>query len=183
VDWTVFASLTFREEQREARAIVAAEKLLKWVSHITEVKYRMLSYVIRLENGERTGRLHLHMLIVVERRFSGYFVVAEGRASQAYQFWKKAYGISRFRAVESGGDSAVAYMTKDMDAGADNYELAKTARSQHLYISPEALKCIRKRIGSADTSDERTSTLAQSQSSYESVRTMSPGIAFANALA
>jgi hypothetical protein len=160
VDWTVFASLTFSLEPNEARAIAAAEKLLKWVSHITGVKYRRLQYVIRLENGERTGRLHLHLLLVVERRFMGYFVVADGHSSMARKFWAREFGISRFRSVESGGDSAVAYLTKDMDAGADIYELAKTARTQHLIISPDALRCIRQRIGSADTTGKQAKTLA-----------------------
>lgn len=162
VDWTVFGSLTFREELGERHAIAAAEKLLKWQSHITRTKYRRLLYVIRLENGERTGRLHLHLLTVVASRFMGYLVVAEGRSSQARQFWLRYFGMARFRAVESGGDSAVAYMTKDMDAGADNYELAKTARTQHLIISPEARRCIRQRIGSADNTLKTANTLTES---------------------
>jgi hypothetical protein len=130
MDWSVFGTLTFAEVVSESRAMDAAESLLKWVAHIDGTKYRRLVYVIRLENGERTGRLHLHLLLVVKRRSMGYFVVAQGRTSQARNFWKR-YGISTWRSVEAGGDSVVAYITKDIDAGADIYELAKTARTQH----------------------------------------------------
>ena len=162
IDWTVFCSLTFRKEPSEASAIVAAEKLLKWAAHIQRMRFKDMEFVIRIETGERTGRRHLHLLLRVDRRFMGYFVVQAGRSSIARKWWIKHYGIAQFRRIESGCDSAVAYITKDMDAGADIYELAKAARSTHLIISPTALRCIRRRIGSADSQTRATNTLAES---------------------
>ena len=147
VDWTVFASVTFRDEPSERRAMLAAAKLLKWCAWIEGAKFGSYQYCIRIETGERTGRRHLHLLIAVERGNLGKFVVAPGRASLAYKFCKQNFGLSRWRAVLGGSDSAVAYMTKDMDAGADIYELAKTARTQGLIISHTAERCIRRRIG------------------------------------
>ncbi|HEY1663074.1 MAG TPA: hypothetical protein VGI03_11705 [Verrucomicrobiae bacterium] len=161
VNWTVFASLTFRQEPTEKHAMLAAEKLLKWSAHIQRVPFRDSLHAIRIETGETNGRRHLHLLLVAERRFMGYFVVPVGMASTAYKWWKKHYGISRFRSVQAGTDSAVAYITKDMDAGADIYELAKTARHQHLIISPTAMRCIRRRIESADRQERAANTLAQ----------------------
>ncbi|HEY5296867.1 MAG TPA: hypothetical protein VIK59_02985 [Verrucomicrobiae bacterium] len=174
VDWTVFASLSFRNEPSERSALLAAEKLLKWVAHLQRMPFKELKYAVRIETGEAKGRRHLHLLLVVERSYLGYLVVPVGKASIAYKWWKKHYGISRFRSVLSGTDSAVAYITKDLDAGADIYELAKTARHQHLIISFAAMKWIRKRTGSADSHDTATNTLPDSLPSLRNLGTMSP---------
>jgi len=169
VPWTVFCSLTFRKEPSEGLAVMAAEKLLKWCAHVQRLKYESLQYVIRVETGEVNGRRHLHLLILVEPKFIGYFVVKTGYSSIARKWWLQRYGIAHFRAIDQNQtDSAVAYITKDVDAGADIYELAKTGSKQSLIISLTALRCIRRRIGAADRQERAVNTLAGPQIGSES---------------
>jgi|SRR5665213_65220 len=153
VEWNLFATLTFRKERSENSAIIAGERWLNMVSQITSTPIRELKWAMRVEKGEQFGRVHLHLLLVVPESLIGYFVVSDGRASVSYKWVKKRYGISRYRRVVSEGDSVIAYMEKDSDAGADVYELAKTGRAQTLITSSRARRCMRQRLG--DTGDER----------------------------
>lgn len=163
VPWNVFGTFTFKGSTAPSEAAQVREALcfFGWVAQIESVKRRELCWALRLENGEAGGRLHLHPLIVVSSRNLGFFAVPKGARSVASKVWKRLHarnGISTFRRIEGENDIAVIYAVKDLDAGGDVYELAKTGRSSRLILSPGAIRMIGKR-GSAGKSYGDVSTL------------------------
>jgi len=131
VPWTLFATLTFRRECSEKRALRSCARWLRWVAHISGVKFKRLCYVVRVESGEVGGRLHLHVLIVVPDEVVSYFVVCSKFVPVAHRRWGE--GMTKFRRCALG-DPAVSYVLKET-SGADEYEQGKTSRAQHLVLS------------------------------------------------
>lgn len=162
VRWNLFASITFKKECSEAAAIIKGMQWVNYVSQLTrEPLWRML-WVMRVERGELGGRVHLHLLHVVPEPKMGLFVVSSGFSSVARKFCMKRFGMSRFRRIESEGDGAVTYATKDLDAGADSYELAKTGRAQFLITSGEAQRVMRGEVRAHATNGKLVNTLVDS---------------------
>jgi hypothetical protein len=152
--WNVFSTLTYKDVPSERLAKRHLEKWLRWVAHISEIKFSRLLFLARLEKGEVGRRLHLHILIVVPETVMGYFVTPPGCVPMAHKIWGR--GLTRFRRVEGQDDPAVAYLLKET-SGADSYELAKTAKGQQLVISNALIryaKCRKRVTGSAGTMNQ-----------------------------
>jgi len=164
VPWNVFGTLTFKgsDAPSEAAQVREAKRFFRWVAHQERVFFWELLWALRLENGEVGGRLHLHPLIVVSKSSLGYYAVQQGRRSVVSKAWRKLgsrNGIATFRRIESENDPAVCYTVKDLDAGADIYELAKTGRTQRLLLSPAAIRMIRRRGSAGEYQSSATNTL------------------------
>jgi len=150
VPWNVFGTLTFKGDSApgESAQVREALRFFDWVAHLGRIRRQCLLWALRLENGEAGGRLHIHPLIVVQSHLLGFFAVPRGARSVASKVWRRGgrrRGIAVFRKIQGVGDPAVTYIEKDVDGGADLYELAKTGRASRLLVSNAALRMIRGR--------------------------------------
>jgi len=136
VRWDIFGTLTFRKLPSDARA---ARLGVEWLGALREkFHYRASDFVwfLRVEHGERLGRVHLHCLICVKPCHVRYFIMPKGQVPSACRIWR--HGISTFRKIDSPQDPALVYTVKDLD-GADDYELRKTSRCLNV-IASDALQ-------------------------------------------
>jgi len=126
VSWDIFGTLTFRKEVSEKVAIGRCQdwlELLRQKFYLPESDYY---WFLRVERGERGGRVHLHVLLKVPSRFFGYFILRKGRISVAHKLW--GHGLTSFRRIYSELDFATTYLMKASNM-ADAYELEKTNRA------------------------------------------------------
>jgi len=144
IPWSLFGTLTFSAQASTDKALRECLRWLRWVAHISGVSYRNLVFVVRVEAGERFGRIHLHVLIVVPDEVVSYFVVRSGFVPRAHREWR--LGMTKFRRVAVTDDPAVPYCLKET-SGADEYEVGKTSRAPQIVLSHGARRvaCARKR--------------------------------------
>lgn len=133
---------------------------LDWVSDVNRMRRSRLVAAARVELGEKTFRLHLHVLIclkagIYDRYFHAGPNILRGKVPAAKK-WSR--GMARFRAVEVG-DSAVSYFTKGInnDSGADTYEIGKFNSLQTIWLSEGAKKLVAARMCSSPDAGNVTS--------------------------
>lgn len=131
-EWSVFATLTTRQEHSPERLSAQGLRWLRWASHVSGKRFAEFVYLMRLERGEIGDRLHLHALMCVPAHSLGYFVVRQGFVPVAHKAWK--LGLTRFRRVHGRNDQAVAYLLKNTEGG-DEYEFTKTTKAHTVVIS------------------------------------------------
>jgi hypothetical protein len=136
VPWQVFFHLSFRKLVPSIQTrFDDAKRLVRRIASYYKVSEDDLAFVIRFENGELTGRPHIHMLMSrLPRKGAG------SHSCFAYiGWWKEIAGnavVKPFRPDLAG----VAYITdglSDYNAG-NQYELRKFGSSDAVYVSPMA---------------------------------------------
>lgn len=137
VPWDVFCTLTYKDAPSTEEAV--RRHVDDWLLKV-RLQLRLhpnnFFYFFRVESGEQHQRLHAHVLLRVPRRFRGSFLVPHGCVSWAHKAWGR--GMTKFRSVDTRGDSALSYVEKDT-SGRDSYELQKTAQARHCYPSSALL--------------------------------------------
>ena len=79
VPWNVFATLTFRRVVGESYAMRHAGDFMKRCARLCRVSPEKFIWLIRYEQGERTGRPHVHALIAVPPSSLSNFTLIPGR--------------------------------------------------------------------------------------------------------
>ncbi len=136
VPWQVFFHLSFRALTPSVNARVArVKRLVRAIAGYYKVCEDDLAYVVRLENGEITGRPHAHMLLSRLPRSGG-----STSSCMVYKnWWNKIAGnavVKPFRPDLAG----VAYLTdglSDYNAG-NQYEMRKFGSADAIVVSPMA---------------------------------------------
>jgi len=138
VPWDIFGTLTFRRVlPGESWALGTG---LEWLEKVRTRLFLPVGdyyYLLRVEGGERFGRVHLHVLLRVPNCYRSLFLTPSGIIPAAHRLWGR--GLTTFRRVDSKSDPATAYTIKLETSGADEYELKKTVRCS-VCIPSEALK-------------------------------------------
>lgn len=138
VRWDVFVTLTYKQAPTAERTV--ERHILGWLESV-RMKLRLPQtdyyYFYRVEGGERTGRLHGHVLLRVPRRNRGLFIVPKPGVPWCAPAWGRGYVTTR--SIEGKDDPATVYVEKDT-SGANEYETIKTARATTSQPSPALLK-------------------------------------------
>jgi len=95
-------------------------------------------WFLRVERGERMGRVHLHALMRVPFSVLGHFIVPAGKVCSAHQVWGK--GLTRFRRIDGAEDPAIPYLLGDDTSLRDAYEMGKTLSVTDGFPSPALCK-------------------------------------------
>ena len=136
VQWQIFGSLSFRANiQSVTLRRQLAEKLLTKIANINGMPLWNLAYVLRFEDGELTGRPHVHYVISL--------LPKNGATVQACmvhrQWWREIAGLSVINPIDhyAPGD-VLGYLTKGVTSGAVCYEIAKFGKADAVFCSPMA---------------------------------------------
>lgn len=133
VPWSVFGTLTFKDEKSESAAIVAGERWLALVRLKLSCPESEFYWLLRPERGESGGRVHLHVLLRVRSCYLKFFCLGS-KLSWAVRAWRN--GLSKFRPVDGVNDSSIDYIVKpESGTGADAYENGKTQGCTNLMAS------------------------------------------------
>jgi len=124
-DWQFFGTLSFKSERLPERLRVSmwfalAREVARW-THVHFTKN--LVWVLRMEAGEATGRLHFHYLLA---GVPASFLCDKTCFAMMRQWEKVGGGIARVRLFEPTGD-AVEYICKCLSGGSGGnlYEQTK----------------------------------------------------------
>ena len=133
VPWEVFGTLTF--SGHVPSEAMQKRRLMAWLRGVASVEGKYdaghLVWFVRPEAGELFGRDHFHILLAflgcrTKAKFHGPmpFFVARAR--------EQGFGLTKFRNVVAG-DGSLGYLS--YTSAADNYEMAKTARTREPMLS------------------------------------------------
>lgn len=139
--WQFFATLTFkREEMSASRRLKLFFAFGRRVAGWFKVYFPRLKWALRLEHGEKNGRLHFHVLIAGLPENAAQSVTCHSME----KLWEHSMrvGIAKVRVWERGRD-AVSYILKD-DPGyslrtANQYECAKFGSSRCMVKLSESI--------------------------------------------
>ncbi len=143
--WQFFATLTFKRDQiSEPRRVKLFFAFARKVAGWFRVHFPRLKWALRLEHGEKNGRLHFHVLIAGLPESAAQSVTCHAME----KLWEHSMrvGIAKVRVWEHGRD-AVSYILKD-DPGyslrsANQYESAKFGSSRCMVKLSESLLKVR----------------------------------------
>lgn len=136
VQWQIFGSLSFRAIiNGVTKRRQLAEWLLTKIANHNGMCLGMMPYVLRFEDGELTGRPHVHFVISRLPK-SG---CSRDRTYLYQGWWKKIAGLSDIHAIDrtAPGD-VLSYLTKGVNEGAVRYEIAKFGKADAVLVSPMA---------------------------------------------
>lgn len=177
VEWSAFGTLTFLNASgemfvpqrwfsagfRRSRFTALMRNHLRWSD--AALRLERLPWVLRTEDGEKTGRLHLHFLVA---GFAPESVVPSFCFRLARQWERMGGGFGSVRPFNRRSDSAVEYLSKCRAFGdvtralaSDLYESSKfTLRSCDLWLNDACLRVCKARARRVQSLDYPTARKA-----------------------